>query len=48
MQWLEGTGVTLQRQSDDQCFLIRFGGEGVSAEMIETIMFEIRKTLEKC
>ncbi len=41
------TGVTLQRQSDGQGFLIRFGGDGVSAELIEAIMLDIREKLEK-
>ncbi|KHA54282.1 hypothetical protein [Sulfitobacter geojensis] len=41
------TGVTMQKKSDSDGFMIRFSGKGVSDEMIKMVMEEVQKTLEK-
>ena len=41
------TGVTMRREADNDGFLIRFTGKGLSAQMIEAIMIDIRDKLEK-
>jgi len=40
------TGVTIRREADSDGFAIRLTGKGLSAQMIETIMIDIRDKLE--
>jgi ParB family chromosome partitioning protein len=41
------TGVAMRYESDSSGYLIRFNGKGVSAELMEMLMLDIREKLEK-
>lgn len=41
------TGVTMRREADSNGYLIRFSGKGLDGEMIEVIMMEVQRMLER-
>lgn len=41
------TGVTMRRESDSNGYVLRFSGKGVSAELMEMLMLDIKEKLEK-